>query len=128
VRFSCPLWWARSSRILLSDIKAPIIIQVSQGGAAYFAGKGLANDKQQASITGAVAAALHVRTVAKAYGVCVFLTSMASASGGNPLGVTKSVVRAPLPQLPAVRCHPDPVLFPCSCLSLPLRIDVTCEF
>jgi hypothetical protein len=52
-----------------SDVKAPIIIQVSQGGAAYFAGKGLANDKQQASITGAIAAALHVRTVAKAYGV-----------------------------------------------------------
>ncbi|KAJ7283258.1 hypothetical protein C8J57DRAFT_731117 [Mycena rebaudengoi] len=57
------------------DIKAPIIIQVSQGGSAYFAGKGLANDKQQASITGAVAAAHHVRTVAKAYGVPVILHS-----------------------------------------------------
>ncbi|KAI0037096.1 fructose-bisphosphate aldolase [Vararia minispora EC-137] len=57
------------------DIKAPIIIQVSQGGAAYFAGKGLANDKQQASITGAVAAAHHVRTVAKAYGVPVIMHS-----------------------------------------------------
>ena len=54
-----------------SDIKAPIIIQVSQGGAAYFAGKGLANDKQQASIRGAVAAAHHVRIVAKDYGMCV---------------------------------------------------------
>ena len=52
-----------------SDLKSPIILQVSQGGSAYFAGKGLANDKQQASITGAIAAALHVRTVAKAYGV-----------------------------------------------------------
>jgi fructose-bisphosphate aldolase, class II len=51
------------------DIKSPIILQVSQGGSAYFAGKGLANDKQQASILGATAAALHVRTVAKAYGV-----------------------------------------------------------
>jgi len=58
-----------------SDIKAPIIIQVSQGGAAYFAGKGLANDKQQASITGAIAAALHVRTVAKQYGVPVIMHS-----------------------------------------------------
>ncbi|THH03823.1 hypothetical protein EW145_g5978 [Phellinidium pouzarii] len=57
------------------DIKAPIILQVSQGGAAYFAGKGLANDKQQASITGAVAAAHHIRTVAKAYGVPVVLHS-----------------------------------------------------
>ncbi|KAH7924829.1 hypothetical protein BV22DRAFT_1129512 [Leucogyrophana mollusca] len=57
------------------DIKSPIIIQVSQGGSAYFAGKGLANDKQQASITGAVAAALHVRTVAKEYGVPVVMHS-----------------------------------------------------
>ncbi|TDL18595.1 hypothetical protein BD410DRAFT_793134 [Rickenella mellea] len=57
------------------DIKAPIILQVSQGGAAYFAGKGLANDKQQASITGAVAAAHHIRTVSKAYGVPVILHS-----------------------------------------------------
>ncbi|KAF7984383.1 hypothetical protein HWV62_15435 [Athelia sp. TMB] len=57
------------------DIKSPIILQVSQGGAAYFAGKGLANDKQQASITGAIAAAHHIRTVAKAYGVPVILHS-----------------------------------------------------
>jgi len=57
------------------DIKAPIIIQVSQGGSAYFAGKGLANDKQQASILGAIAAAHHVRTVAKAYGVPVVMHS-----------------------------------------------------
>jgi len=57
------------------DIKAPIIIQVSQGGSAYFAGKGLANGKQEASILGAVAAAHHVRSVAKAYGVPVILHS-----------------------------------------------------
>ncbi|KAG7441602.1 uncharacterized protein BT62DRAFT_936916 [Guyanagaster necrorhizus] len=57
------------------DIKSPIIIQVSQGGSAYFAGKGLANDKQQASIAGATAAAVHVRTVSKAYGVPVILHS-----------------------------------------------------
>ena len=58
--------------LLRRDIKAPIILQVSQGGSAYFAGKGIANDKQQASITGAVAAAYHIRTVAKAYGMYVF--------------------------------------------------------
>ncbi|KIJ70618.1 hypothetical protein HYDPIDRAFT_77371 [Hydnomerulius pinastri MD-312] len=57
------------------DIKAPIIIQVSQGGSAYFAGKGLANDNQQASIIGAVAAAQHVRAVAKEYGVPVIMHS-----------------------------------------------------
>ncbi|EDR05071.1 fructose 1,6-bisphosphate aldolase [Laccaria bicolor S238N-H82] len=57
------------------DIKSPIILQVSQGGAAYFAGKGLANDKQQASIIGAITAAQHVRLVAKAYGVPVVMHS-----------------------------------------------------
>ncbi|KAL4075521.1 hypothetical protein J3A83DRAFT_4220728 [Scleroderma citrinum] len=57
------------------DIKAPIILQVSQGGSAFFAGKGIANDKQQASITGSIAAAYHIRTVAKAYGVPVVLHS-----------------------------------------------------
>ncbi|KAA1474376.1 hypothetical protein DENSPDRAFT_326400 [Dentipellis sp. KUC8613] len=57
------------------DVKSPIILQVSQGGSAYFAGKGLANDKQQASIAGAVAAAHHIRTVSKAYGVPVILHS-----------------------------------------------------
>ena len=55
------------------DIKAPIILQVSQGGSAYFAGKGLANDKQQISILGALSAALHIRNVAKAYGVYVWI-------------------------------------------------------
>lgn len=57
------------------DIKAPIIIQVSQGGSHFFAGKGLPNDKQQASVAGAVSAALHVRNVAKEYGVPVILHS-----------------------------------------------------
>jgi len=57
------------------DIKAPIIIQCSQGGAAYFAGKGLPNGNQEASITGAIAAAQHVRTVAASYGVPVVMHS-----------------------------------------------------
>lgn len=39
------------------DIKSPIIIQFSQGGSAYFAGKGLDNKNQEASIIGAVAGA-----------------------------------------------------------------------
>lgn len=57
------------------DIKSPIILQVSQGGSAYFAGKGLANDKQQASIIGAITAAQHVRLVSKTYGVPVVMHS-----------------------------------------------------
>lgn len=63
------------------DIKSPIILQISQGGAAFFAGKGLANGNQEASIAGAVAAAHFVRAVAPSYGVYVpSLTCIGAAS------------------------------------------------
>ena len=55
------------------DSKAPIILQMSQGGAAYFAGKGVANKNQEASIAGAIAGALYIRAVAPAYGIPVVL-------------------------------------------------------
>ncbi|KAF1345987.1 putative fructose-bisphosphate aldolase 1 [Delphinella strobiligena] len=55
------------------DNKAPIIIQMSQGGAAYFAGKGVANGNQEASIAGAIAAAHYIRAVAPSYGIPVVL-------------------------------------------------------
>ncbi|ORX89987.1 fructose-bisphosphate aldolase, class II [Basidiobolus meristosporus CBS 931.73] len=57
------------------DIKAPIVIQFSNGGSAYYAGKGISNDGQRASILGAIAGAHHVRTVAKEYGIPVILHS-----------------------------------------------------
>lgn len=57
------------------DIKAPVIIQFSNGGSAFYAGKGISNANQEASILGAVAGALHVRQVAKAYGIPVVLHS-----------------------------------------------------
>jgi fructose-bisphosphate aldolase class II len=57
------------------DIKAPIIIQFSNGGSAFYAGKGISNANQEASVLGAVAGALHVRQVAKAYGIPVVLHS-----------------------------------------------------
>ena len=57
------------------DAKSPLILQLSQGGAAFFAGKGLSNDNQQASIAGATAAAHYIRSVAKEYGVPVILHS-----------------------------------------------------
>lgn len=52
-------------------------IQVSNGGAAFFAGKSINNKepKEQASIAGAVAMALHVRQMAKFYGIPVVLHS-----------------------------------------------------
>ena len=55
------------------DAKAPIILQLSQGGAAYFAGKGVPNEKQEASIAGAVAAAHYIRALAPAYNIPVVL-------------------------------------------------------
>jgi len=55
------------------DAKAPIILQVSQGGAAFFAGKGVGNSKQEASVAGAVAAAHYIRSIAPVYGIPVIL-------------------------------------------------------
>jgi len=57
------------------DAKAPIILQTSQGGAAYFAGKGVKNsaEKQEASVGGAIAAAHYIRSVAPLYGIPVVL-------------------------------------------------------
>lgn len=57
------------------DIKAPIIIQLSQGGSAFYAGKGLSNENQRASIKGAIAAAHHIRLLAKDYEIPVVLHS-----------------------------------------------------
>ena len=52
---------------------APVIIQFSNGGAAFNAGKGLKLDGQEAAILGAVAGAKHIHTLAEAYGVRVVL-------------------------------------------------------
>ncbi len=55
------------------DLNSPVIIQFSNGGAQFFAGKGLPNDQQQASIAGGLSGAMHVHTMAEAYGVPVIL-------------------------------------------------------
>tara|TARA_S200000501_G_scaffold26621_1_gene22929 strand:+ start:27706 stop:28773 length:1068 start_codon:yes stop_codon:yes gene_type:complete len=54
-------------------LNAPVIIQFSNGGASFNAGKGLDNDNQNAAISGSIAGAKHVHTMAKAYGVPVIL-------------------------------------------------------
>ncbi len=56
-----------------AKVKSPIIVQFSNGGAQFIAGKAMPNDNLQANIYGAVAGALHVHTVAKYYGVPVIL-------------------------------------------------------
>lgn len=55
------------------DNGSPIVLQTSNGGAAYFAGKGVKNSDQHASIEGAIAAAHYIRAVAPVYGVPVVL-------------------------------------------------------
>ncbi|HEB61710.1 MAG TPA: class II fructose-bisphosphate aldolase [Bacteroidetes bacterium] len=55
------------------DLNSPVIIQFSNGGASFNAGKGLSNENQRASIYGAIAGASHVHTMSKVYGVTVVL-------------------------------------------------------
>lgn len=56
-----------------ASLNAPVIIQFSNGGAQFNAGKGLSNDGQQAAILGAVAGAKHIHQLAEAYGATVIL-------------------------------------------------------
>jgi len=56
-----------------AKVNSPVIIQFSNGGASYYAGKGLSNENEKAAIAGAVAGAKHVHAMAEAYGVAVIL-------------------------------------------------------
>jgi fructose-bisphosphate aldolase class II len=53
--------------------KAPVIVQFSNGGAQFIAGKGLKLEGQQAAILGAISGAKHVHAIAAAYGVPVIV-------------------------------------------------------
>jgi fructose-bisphosphate aldolase class II len=55
------------------EVDKPLIIQFSNGGAAFYAGKGLSNDGQRAAIAGAIAAATHIHQLAELYGVRVMV-------------------------------------------------------
>ena len=55
------------------ELNSPVIIQFSNGGAQFNAGKGLSNEGQKAAIAGAVAGAKHIHLMAEAYGVPVIL-------------------------------------------------------
>lgn len=58
-----------------AELNSPVILQFSNGGANFNAGKGLSNENQQASILGAVAGAKHVHDLAEAYGATVILNT-----------------------------------------------------
>ncbi|MBI1226793.1 MAG: class II fructose-bisphosphate aldolase [Bacteroidetes bacterium] len=54
-------------------VNSPVMIQFSNGGAVFFAGKSLSNEGQNAAIMGGISGAMHVHTMARAYGVPVIL-------------------------------------------------------
>lgn len=56
-----------------AKVNAPVIIQFSNGGAMYNAGKGLSNENEKAAIAGGIAGALHIHTLAELYGATVIL-------------------------------------------------------
>jgi fructose-bisphosphate aldolase class II len=56
-----------------AEINSPVIIQFSNGGSQFNAGKGLSNDNQKAAILGAATGAKHVHDLAEAYGTTVIM-------------------------------------------------------
>lgn len=56
-----------------AKVKSPVIIQFSNGGASFYAGKGLSNENEKAATVGAISGAMHVHMMAEAYGVPVIL-------------------------------------------------------
>lgn len=54
-------------------VNSPVIVQLSQGGSAFFCGKSLKLEGLGSSILGAIAAAHYVHNVAQAYGIPVIL-------------------------------------------------------
>jgi fructose-bisphosphate aldolase class II len=57
------------------EVGSPVIVQFSNGGSHFFAGKSLPNNNQQASVIGAVSAAKYVHEVSDFYGVPVLLNT-----------------------------------------------------
>jgi len=55
------------------DLNAPVIIQFSNGGSQFNAGKGLSNENEKAAILGSIAGAKHVHLLAESYGIPVIL-------------------------------------------------------
>jgi len=54
-------------------MNAPVIVQYSNGGGLFNAGKSLSNENERASIAGSIAGARHVHQMAELYGATVIL-------------------------------------------------------
>ncbi len=55
------------------NVNSPVIIQFSNGGGQYYAGKGLSNADEKAAIAGTISGAMHVHMMAELYGIPVIL-------------------------------------------------------
>ena len=55
------------------ELNSPVIVQYSNGGASFFAGKGLSNESQNSAVLGGLSGAYHIHHMAKAYEVPVIL-------------------------------------------------------
>lgn len=55
------------------DVNSPVVLQFSNGGSVFFAGKGMGNLDQQAAIAGAISGAQHVHKIAPLYDARVIL-------------------------------------------------------
>ncbi len=56
-----------------AKLNSPVIIQFSNGGGQFFAGKGLKNENERAAIAGSIAGAKHIHELAELYGATVIL-------------------------------------------------------
>jgi len=56
-----------------AKLKSPVIVQFSNGGSLFYAGKGLSNENEKAAILGGISGAKHVHLMAEAYGATVIL-------------------------------------------------------
>jgi fructose-bisphosphate aldolase, class II len=61
------------------EVNSPVIIQFSNGGASFYAGKGLSNENNKAAIAGAISGAKHIHHMSELYGVPVILHTDHSA-------------------------------------------------
>ncbi len=54
-------------------VNSPVMLQFSNGGASFIAGKALSNDNEAAAIQGAISGAMHIHQLAEMYGIPVVI-------------------------------------------------------
>ncbi len=56
-----------------AELNSPSIVQFSNGGCVFYAGKGLSNENHEAAIAGGISGAMHVHQMADLYGASIIL-------------------------------------------------------